>query len=199
MTDVDRWRTPWLRDGHVSLLPLQPEHAAPLARAAADGELWTLAFTSVPAPGEEADYVRGALSLRDAGDSMPFVVLDAAGEVVGTTRYYDIDRSVPTLHIGYTWYARRAQRTGLNTAAKRLLLSHAFDVLGCESVSFETSHLNLRSQAAIERLGAARDGILRAHMRHRDGTLRHTHRYSIVRDEWPAIDARLRDRLETPA
>ena len=129
---------------------------------------------------------------------MPFVVLDAAGDVVGTTRYYDIDRTVPTLHIGYTWYAARAHRTALNTEAKRLLLSHAFDALGCESVSFETSHLNTRSQAAIERLGAKRDGILRAHMRHRDGSLRDTYRYSIVRGVWPTINARLRDGWRSP-
>jgi RimJ/RimL family protein N-acetyltransferase len=196
MTDVDRWRTPMLRGTHVTLLPLQAAHAADLGRAAADGALWTLNYTSVPAPGEEAAYVRVALDARDHAESMPFVVLDARGEVVGTTRYYAIDRHVPTLHIGYTWYAARVQRTALNTETKRLLLAHAFDALDCASVSFETSHTNTRSQAAIERLGARRDGILRAHMRHRDGTLRDTWRYSIIRSEWPSVDARLRDRLE---
>lgn len=196
MTDADRWRIPTLRGHHVTLLPLQLEHAVALGEAAADGALWTLNYTSVPAPGEEAEYIRGALASRDGGESMPFVVLDAAGEVVGSTRYYDIDRTVPNLHIGYTWYASRVQRTALNTEAKRLLLAHAFEALGCESVSLETSHLNARSQAAIERLGARRDGILRAHMRHRDGTLRDTYRYSIVRSEWPAIRARLDARLE---
>jgi RimJ/RimL family protein N-acetyltransferase len=199
MTDVDRWRTPMLRGRHVTLLPLQPVHARPLGEAAADGALWTLNYTSAPAPGEEDAYIRSAIEARDRGESMPFVVLDAAGEVVGTTRYYAIDRSVPTLHIGYTWYAARVQRTALNTEAKRLLLAHAFDALGCESVSFETSHLNMRSQAAIERLGAKRDGILRAHMRHRDGTVRDTYRYSIIRSEWPAVDARLRERQEATA
>ncbi|MGY3264330.1 GNAT family N-acetyltransferase [Lysobacter sp. HA35] len=199
MTDVDRWRTPMLQDRHVTLLPLQEHHAAALATAAADGALWTLKFTSIPAPGEESDYVRAALASRDRGESMPFVVLDAAGEVVGSTRYYDIDRSVPNLHIGYTWYASRVQRTALNTEAKRLLLAHAFDTLGCESVSLETSHLNVRSQAAIERLGARRDGILRAHMRHKDGSLRDTYRYSIVRDEWPVVRTRLDERLEVAA
>jgi RimJ/RimL family protein N-acetyltransferase len=196
MTDVDRWRTPMLRGTHVTLLPLQAAHAADLGRAAADGALWTLNYTSVPAPGEEAAYVRVALDARDHAESMPFVVLDARGEVVGTTRYYAIDRHVPTLHIGYTWYAARVQRTALNTETKRLLLAHAFDALDCASVSFETSHTNPRSLAAIERLGARRDGILRAHMRHRDGTLRDTWRYSIIRSEWPSVDARLRDRLE---
>ncbi|GAB1595555.1 GNAT family N-acetyltransferase [Lysobacter claricitrinus] len=199
MTDVDLWRIPMLQGRHVTLAPLQQHHAAALATAAADGALWTLEFTSVPAPGEEADYVRSALASRDRGDSMPFVVLDAAGEVVGTTRYYDIDRTVPNLHIGYTWYAKRVQRTALNTEAKRLLLAHAFDTLGCESVSLETSHLNARSQAAIERLGAKRDGVLRAHMRHRDGSLRDTFRYSIVRSEWPSVRDRLDERLEVSA
>ena len=196
MTDVDGWRIPLLSGRHVTLLPLQAQHAAALACAAADGELWTLAYTSVPAPGEEADYIRGALASRDRGDSMPFVVLDAQGGVIGSTRFYAIDRGVPTLSLGYTWYAARAQRTAVNTEAKRLLLGHAFDVLGCESVALETSHLNTRSQAAIERLGAKRDGVLRAHMRHRDGSLRDTYRYSILRAEWPAVAARLDGLLE---
>lgn len=199
MTDTDRWRIPMLRGAHVTLLPLQAHHAVDLARAAADGALWLLHYTNVPAPGEEQDYVQRALAARDRGEAMPFAVLDAAGEVVGTTRYYAIDRGVPTLSIGYTWYAARVHRTALNTEAKRMLLSHAFDLLGCESVAFETSHLNARSQAAIERLGAKRDGILRAHMRHRDGSLRDTHRYSILRSEWPAVDARLRERLGATA
>lgn len=193
------WATPTLEGTHVRLVPLEPGHAPALARAAADGELWTLTFTTVPSPGDERAYVDATLAARGRGEQMPFAVIDAGGDVVGTTRYYDIDRSVPSLHIGYTWYARRAQRTALNTEAKRLLLAHAFDTLGCEVVCFETSHLNLRSQAAIERLGAKRDGILRAHMRHRDGSLRDTYRYSILRSEWPAVDARLRARLEATA
>jgi RimJ/RimL family protein N-acetyltransferase len=196
MTDTDRWRLPMLSGRHVTLLPLQAPHAPALGDAAADGRLWTLSFTSVPAPGEEDAYVRAALAARDRGEAMPFVVLDAAGDVVGSTRFYAIDRSVPTLSLGYTWYAARVQRTALNTEAKMLLLGHAFDVLGCESVVLETSHLNTRSQAAIERLGAHRDGILRAHMRHRDGSLRDTFRYSIIRAGWPAVERRLRERLQ---
>lgn len=198
MNDVS-WAAPVLDGRHVRLVPLELAHAAGLARAAADGELWTLRYTSVPAPGEEQAYVATALAARDAGAAMPFAVLDATGDVIGSTRYYDIDRTVPSVHIGYTWYARRAQRTAVNTEAKRLLLRHAFDALGCEVVCFETSHLNTRSQAAIERLGAHRDGILRAHMRHRDGTLRDTHRYSILRSEWPAVERRLLERLESGA
>lgn len=198
MSDVD-WMTPTLTGRHVQLLPLERSHAQGLARAAADGELWSLVYTSVPAPGTESAYIDAALALRDSGDSMPFAVLDAEGDVVGSTRYYMIDRSVPRLHIGYTWYASRVQRTALNTETKRLLLGHAFDALGCEAVVFETSHLNLRSQAAIQRLGARPEGVLRAHMRHRDGSLRDTHSYSIVRAEWPEVRARLDARLEQPA
>lgn len=195
MTDIDRWRIPMLAGQHATLLPLQSHHAAALAHAACDGALWTLRFTSVPAPGEEGTYVAHALAMRDRGEAMPFVVLDTAGEVVGSTRFYGIDRDVPTLSIGYTWYATRVQRTALNTEAKLMLLRHAFETLSCESVSFETSHLNARSQAAIERLGATRDGILRANMRHRDGTLRDTWRYSIVRAEWPGVRKGLIERL----
>jgi RimJ/RimL family protein N-acetyltransferase len=199
VTDIDSWRTPMLRGQHATLLPLQAAHAEPLGEAAADGALWTLVYTSVPAPAEASTYVERALQARDRAESMPFVVLDAQGEVVGTTRYYAIDRSVPTLNIGYTWYAARVQRTALNTEAKLMLLRHAFDALGCESVAFETSHLNARSQAAIERIGAKRDGVLRANLLHRDGSLRDTMRYSIVRAEWPAVEARLRERLEATA
>ena len=186
---------------HVRLTPLCTSHADGLRAAAADGELWRLIFTSAPGPepgGAEA-YIAAALAQREAGTALPFAVLDADGRVVGSTRYYDIDASVPKLKIGYTWYAASVQRTALNTEAKRLLLDHAFDALGCASVAFETSYLNLRSQAAIERLGAQRDGVLRAHMRHRDGTLRDTVVYSVLSSEWPALRARLSERLDTHA
>lgn len=197
---ADAWATvPTLRGRHVVLAPLEASHAPALARAASDGELWRLAYTTVPSPEGAADYVALALRMQAAGEALPFVVLDATGSVVGSTRCYQLAPGVPRLAIGYTWYASRVQRTALNTEAKRLLLAHAFDALGCESVGFETSHLNLRSQAAIERLGARRDGILRAHMRHRDGSLRDTHVFSITRSEWPAVRARLDARLEANA
>lgn len=194
----EAWTTPTLSGRHVRLVPLSATHADAMRIAATDGALWTLRFTSVPGPdaGEAEAYIAAALTQRDAGTSLPFAVFDAAGDLVGSTRYYDIDRTVPRLSIGYTWYAARAQRTGLNTEAKRLLLGHAFDVLGCESVRFETSHENLRSQAAIQRLGARREGVLRAHMRHRDGTLRDTHVFSILREAWPAVAEGLRAKLE---
>lgn len=188
---------PTLAGRHVRLAPLSASHADALRAAAADGELWTLRYTSVPTPrpGEAEAYIAAALAQRDAGLAWPFAVFDAAGDLVGSTRYYDIDRAVPKLKIGYTWYAARAQRTGLNTEAKRLLLAYAFERLGCASVAFETSHLNLRSQAAIARLGAQRDGVLRGHMRHRDGSLRDTVVFSILAGEWPHIDAALAAKL----
>lgn len=189
---------PMLMGRHACLVPLRAGHAADLGRAAADGALWELPYTSVPRPEEAEAYVARALAMHAAGDALPFAVLDPTGDVVGTTRFYHLDSAVPRATIGYTWYAARVQRTALNTEAKRLLLAHAFDMLRCEAVSFETSHLNLRSQAAIERLGARRDGVLRAHLRHRDGSLRDTHVFSILAGEWPAVRARLDARLELP-
>lgn len=197
---MSHWETPTLHGRHVSLSPLDTAHADDLRAAAADGELWTLRYTSVPGPGEgEAEaYIATALAQREAGAALPFVVRDAVGDVVGSTRFYDIDRSVPRASIGYTWYATRAQRSALNTEAKLLLIDHAFDAWKCEAVVLETSHENIRSQIAILRLGAKRDGVLRAHMRHRDGTLRDTHVFSILRHEWPALADALRRKLENP-
>lgn len=195
---MSSWDTPTLQGCHVSLTPLDATHVDGLRAAAADGELWTLRYTSVPGPdaGEAEAYIDEALVQRDAGSSRPFVVRDASGEIVGSTRFYDIDRGIPRASIGYTWYAGRTQRTGLNTEAKLLLIDHAFDVWNCEAVAFETSHENIRSQTAILRLGAKRDGVLRAHRRHRDGTLRDTHTFSILRHEWPALADVLRRKLE---
>lgn len=196
----DPWRTvPVLSGRHVRLEPLRAEHAAPLARAAEDGDLPALNFTFVPGAGEAEAYVAQALAMQAAGTALPFVVMDAEGAIIGSTRFYELDPAVPRLAIGYTWYAARAQRTGVNTECKRLLLAHAFEALGCVAVALETSHLNTRSQAAIERLGATLDGVLRAHFRHRDGSLRDSHVYSILAGEWPGIRARLDARLEQGA
>lgn len=193
----DPFATPTLEGRHVRLEPLGIDHADALRSAAADGQLWTLRYTSVPglAPGEAEAYIAAALQQRDASQSLPFVVKDAAGEVVGSTRFYDIDRGVPRVKLGYTWYAQRVQRSGLNTEAKLLLIDHAFAQWRCEAVVLETSHENLRSQAAIARLGAKRDGVLRAHMRHRDGTLRDTVVFSILAAEWPGLRANLASKL----
>ena len=185
-----------LADYGIRLEPLTEAHADDLLAAAADGALWTLNYTAVPGPdlASARDYIRIALEGRTLGTMLPFAVV-ADGRMVGCTRYYDIDPSVPTLAIGYTWYAARVQRTHVNTACKRLLLGHAFDTLGMRTVYLHTSHLNLRSQAAIERLGARRDGVIRQHRRHKDGSLRDTVAYSILDTEWPAVRRRLEARL----
>ena len=191
-SSTDAWRqVTVLRGRHVMLEPLQVAHADALRDAAADGRLWEIRYTSVPAPDQTAAYVQAALDLQAAGGCLPFVVRDAAGAIVGTTRYYDLAPDVPRLQVGYTWYARRMQRTGLNTEAKLLLLTHAFEAMGCSSVGLQTSHLNQASRKAIARIGATQEGILRQHMRHRDGSLRDTICFSILDGEWPAVKARL--------
>ena len=184
-----------MRGRHVSLEPLHHAHAGALREAATDGELWTRWYANVPAPDAVEGFIATALAQQAAGTMLPFAVRDASGSVVGTTRYYDIDAAVPRVSIGYTWYAQRAQRTGLNTEAKLLLLGHAFDALGCAAVALETSWFNLASRAAIARLGAKQDGVLRGHRRHADGSIRDTVVFSIIASEWPAVRANLRDRL----
>ena len=182
---------PMLAGEHVRLEPLQAGDGDALVRAAADGELWKLWYTSVPGPNTVADYIARALADRAAGTAMPFVVRDASGQVVGSTRYFRMEPDVPRLEIGFTWYARRAQRTPLNTQAKRLLLGHAFEVMGCAAVEFRTHRFNHTSRAAIERLGAHYDGTLRAQMRMPDGHLRDTRVYSILDSEWPTVRTHL--------
>ena len=184
--------------GHgVRLEPLSPAHADGLVEASADGNLGALNYTNTPLAIADAvaDYIRIALEGQANGSMLPFAVLRDDGSVLGSTRYYDIDLSVPTLAIGYTWYRASAQRTHVNTACKRLLLGHAFETLGMRTVYFHTSHHNLRSQAAIERLGAHKDGVIRQHKRHKDGALRDTVCYSILDMEWPAMRERLDARL----
>lgn len=187
---------PSLRGEHVSLEPMLPEHTEALRKAVQDGELWKAWYGSTPAPETMDAYVAAAMGMQAAGTALPFVVRDAAGEIVGTTRYYDIARNVPRLHIGYTWYAARVQRTGLNTQAKLLLLAHAFETLGCLAVGFKTSWYNEASRAAILRLGAKQDGVLRNHMRHNDGSVRDSVVFSILDSEWPAAKSNLLAKLE---
>src|SRR5690606_37836998 len=158
----------------VRLEPLARDHIAALQDAVDDGDIGAINYVNVPARDGIPGWVEEALAMRDAGRQLPFAIV-AGGRVVGSTRFYDIDLSVPTLAIGYTFHAASAWRSHVNTAGKRLMLGHAFDTLGAQSVYFHTSHQNLRSQVAIERLGAQRDGILRAHRRHKDGSLRDTH------------------------
>ncbi|MCA1247207.1 GNAT family N-acetyltransferase [Massilia sp. MS-15] len=181
----------------LRLEPLAPHHADGLRAAAGDGELWTLRVTSVPAPHETAAYIATALA---AGDRLAFAVIDArSGQVLGSTSYHDILPAVGRLEIGHTWYARRVQRSHVNTSCKLLLLSHAFDTLGAGVVGLRTDCENLASQAAIERLGAKKDGMLRHHALRRDGTVRDTVMYSILRSEWPGIKSALHARLERHA
>jgi RimJ/RimL family protein N-acetyltransferase len=194
------WNTAPVLDGdHVRLEPLRPEHAVGLRAAASDGRLWELRYTNVPTPEDVDDWLEAALARQAAGEQIAFTVRDAAGRIVGSTRYYELLPDTPRLCIGYTWYAASAQRTGLNTEAKLLLLGHAFETLGCASVGFHTSTLNLASRAAIARLGAREEGILRQHLRHRDGSLRDSVCFSILDDEWPAVKAGLRAKLEAHA
>jgi RimJ/RimL family protein N-acetyltransferase len=197
MTDNSRLRPVELAGWGVCLEPLSPAHVDGLVEASADGDLGALNYTATPMANAEAmeGYIRTALDGQAAGTMLPFAVLRDDGTVLGSTRYYDIDLSVPTLAIGYTWYRASAQRTHVNTACKRLLLGHAFDTLGMRTVYLHTSHHNLRSQAAIERLGAHRDGVIRQHKRHKDGGLRDTVCYSILDVEWPAMRERLEARL----
>ena len=180
-----------LSDPRVTLSPLSQDHAADLGLAAADGALDRLWYTSVPAPGAIPAEIDRRLGLQAAGTMIPFAVLAPSGRAVGMTTYMHIDRAAPRVEIGSTWLAASVQRTGINTAMKRLMLAQAFDVWGCLAVEVRTHRLNRQSRAAIERLGAQLDGILRAHMAGTDGTIRDTAVYSITAPEWPTIRVHL--------
>ena len=169
----------------IRLEPMLLEHEEALRLAAADGELWKLLFTSVPEPENTRAYIETALADRDKGVRVPWVVRElAGGRIVGSTSYHDIIPGTRRVEIGYTWYARSWQRTALNTACKLRLMEHAFDTLGCSVVGWRTDNLNLRSQAAIERLGAKKDGVIRRAFLRRDGTYRDTVMYSVTAEEW---------------
>ena len=183
---------------HVRLLPLCEGHHDALCAATRDGELWKLWYTAVPSPEGMAAEIRRRLVLQAAGSMLPFTVLNASGSVVGMTTYMHIDAVHRRVEIGSTWYARSVQRTPLNTNAKQLLLGHAFEQLQCIAVEFRTHRLNTQSRRAIERLGAQLDGILRAHQRAADGSLRDTATYSITAAEWPAVRAHLEWQLCQP-
>jgi RimJ/RimL family protein N-acetyltransferase len=177
----------------VRLEPLALHHLDGLRAAAADGELWNLRITSVPEPQDTEAYIRTALEM---GNRVAFAVVDASSDsVIGTTSYHDIMPAIDRVEIGYTWYAKSRQRSHVNTSCKLLLLSHAFDTLGCAVVGLRTDNFNYASQAAIERLGAKKDGVIRHHAPRRDGTVRDTVMYSIVRGEWHEIKSHLHDRL----
>ncbi|NDP41704.1 MAG: GNAT family N-acetyltransferase [Aromatoleum sp.] len=186
-----------LEGRHVRLEPLAREHEAGLKAAAADGQLWTLWYTSIPSPERTGAWMEAALETRDKQGALPFVIRETAtGDIVGSTRYFNVDTTHRRLEIGHTWYAKRVQRTAVNTEAKLLLLTHAFETLACIAVEFRTSFFNFASREAIARLGAKQDGILRNHQIQPDGTLRDTVVFSIIAGEWPAVKRHLRYRLE---
>jgi len=182
-----------LTDGRIRLEPLSLDHVDALKAAAADGELWTLRFTSVPDPDDTRGYVERALAMREQGNRLPFVVVDLenGGRIIGSTSYHDIVPAIDRLEIGWTWYASSTQRSHVNTGAKLLLLVHAFEVLGAKLVGWRTDNYNFASQKAIERLGAKKDGVLRHHAVRRDGTVRDTVMYSVAAGEWPEVKAHL--------
>lgn len=199
MTDTTAFANPVTLVGrHAMLEPLRPEHAEGLRTACADGELWKLWYTSVPAPERMEAEIARRLDLQQRGTMLPFAVRDAAGELAGMTTYMNIDAANRRVEIGSTWYARRVQRTPLNTECKLMLLGHAFDHLDCIAVEFRTHWMNQQSRAAIARLGARQDGVLRNHMRMPDGSLRDTVVFSIIAGEWPAVRQHLQFQLERP-
>ena len=183
----------------LKLVPLGLEHEEGLRAAAADGELWNLRITSVPEPENTRAYIEQALLMRKDGNRLAFAVTDeASGTVLGTTSYHDIVPAIRRLEIGYTWYAKRCQRTHVNTSCKLILMTHAFEQLGAPLVGWRTDNYNFASQKAIERLGAKKDGVLRHHALRRDGTVRDTVMYSMTAGEWPEVKAQLLYMLDRP-
>lgn len=176
----------------IRLEPLAPEHHDALARAAADGRLWELWFTSVPEPDQMRAYIVAALDGQRLGHMLPWAVRELqSGAIVGSTRYHDIVAEIDRVEIGYTWYTKRWQRSHVNTSCKLLLFQHAFEVLRCQVVGLRTDNFNFASQRAIEALGAKKDGVLRHHHARRDGTVRDTVMYSVLAGEWPDVKRHL--------
>jgi N-acetyltransferase len=193
---VDLWvEQPVLEGEYVLLRPMQRDDGPAIVNAASDGKLWELFYTGVPSADTIDDYLDAVFAARDAGRSMPYVVIDRRNDqIVGATRYLRMNREAKRLEIGATFYAQSVQRSAVNSAAKLLLLSHAFEKMGCHCVQLRTDALNFQSQRAIERLGAKRDGVLRNHsfMRER---LRDTVVYSILENEWAGVKCNLEMRL----
>jgi RimJ/RimL family protein N-acetyltransferase len=191
---------PWpdpvtLRGEHARLEPLSHDHLAGLVEAVKDGELSRLWYTAVPTPEGMTREIDRRLGLQKAGSMLPFTVFDAAGKIAGMSTYMNIDAANRRVEIGSTWYAKRVQRTPLNTQCKLLLLGHAFEALNCIAVEFRTHFFNHQSRRAIERLGAKQDGILRNHQIAPNGTLRDTVVFSIIATEWPTVKAHLNFQL----
>ena len=192
-----RWIEPvTLSLSTVILEPLSFEHAEGLRSATKDGELWKLWFTSVPSPEKVEDYIKTALELRDKSGWMPFVIHHKeSNQIIGSTRYCNVDEVNQRLEIGYTWYSKSYQRTSVNTECKYLLLQHAFEKLDAIAVEFRTHWHNHKSRAAIARLGAKQDGVLRNHQKSADGIYRDTVVFSIINQEWPAVKRSLEFKL----
>jgi len=187
---------PWLEPitlvgAHARLEPLSHAHIEGLTEAVKDGELWKLWYTAIPKPENMAKEIDRRLGLQKAGTMLPFTVFDAAGQIAGMSTYMNVDATNRRVEIGSTWYAKRVQRTPLNTQCKLLLLTHAFEKLDCIAVEFRTHFFNHQSRRGIERLGARQDGILRSHQIAPNGTLRDTVVYSIIACEWPTVKAHL--------
>jgi RimJ/RimL family protein N-acetyltransferase len=187
-----------LKGQHATLEPLTLAHDAEAIDAVKDGELWQLWYTNIPEPSRVRAEIERRLSLQEKGSMLPFAVRDASGRMVGMTTYMHIDAVHKRVEIGSTWTAKSAQRGPLNTECKLMLLTHAFEQLGCIAVEFRTHFFNQQSRRAIERLGAKLDGILRSHQRTPDGALRDTCVYSIIAGEWPTVKAHLRFQLDKP-
>ncbi|RKT27135.1 RimJ/RimL family protein N-acetyltransferase [Paraburkholderia sp. RAU2J] len=193
---ISRRMPPTLSGATVELRPLRQEHAPALLDAAADGQLWNMKLTVVPGPDSIGGYIASALEGCAAGTVMPFViVLRASGAIVGSTRFWKIDRANRKLEIGHTWLSESAQRSAVNTEAKYLLLSHAFDAMQCVRVQFTTDELNERSRAAILRIGAKQEGVVRHERIMPDGRKRNSVRFSIIDDEWPGVKTMLEAKL----
>ena len=188
-------------EGHgVRLEPLSSAHTADVARAVVDGRLWELWFTAVPDPEGVNTYIEEALEGQRAGHMLPWAVRELKTNlVIGSTRYHDIVAAIDRVEIGYTWYSESWQRSHVNSACKLLLLTHAFETLGCAVVGLQTDRFNVRSQRAIEGIGARLDGVIRHHKRRRDGSVRDTYIYSILAAEWPDVRKHLTLRLERHA
>lgn len=184
----------------VRLEPLGNSHKEGLAAAARDGRLWELWYTSVPHPDEIREYIAAAEAARDAGRMLVWAVCESStGKVLGSTRFHDIAAEADRVEIGYTWYAASVQRTHVNTSCKLLLMTYAFEELGCAVVGLRTDNFNFASQRAIEALGAKKDGVIRRHQARRDGSLRDTVMYSVLSEEWRAVKRHLELRLQRHA
>jgi N-acetyltransferase len=188
---------PILLEGNgVRLEPLTADHEPGLAAAAMDGRLWELWFTSVPEPAQTAAYIATALEGQRAGHMLPWAIRElSTGAIAGTTRYHDIVPGIDRVEIGWTWYAASWQKSHVNTTCKLLLLTHAFETLGCRVVGLRTDNFNFASQRAIEAIGAKKDGVIRHHFARRDGSVRDSVIYSILAAEWPDVKKHLAGRL----